>query len=81
MILLSLFVISSFNVTKAATGSKYLAIKLLRASGFGYQALDKNVWKIVEATDLSGDSMIMIAQSTVYLVDLDLDQITLKWNT
>ena len=55
MILLSLFVISSFNVTKAATGSKYLAIKLLRASGFGYQALDKNVWKIVEATDLSGD--------------------------
>ena len=37
------------NVSNAATGSKYLGIKMLRQSGFGYKALEKNVWKIVES--------------------------------
>ena len=46
--LLALIMIGSFNVSNAADGSKYLGIRSLRASGYGYQAFEKNVWKIVE---------------------------------
>ena len=46
--LLALIMIGSFNVSNAADGSKYLGIRPLRASGYGYQAFEKNVWKIVE---------------------------------
>ena len=48
-----LMIASIFSASYAATGSKYLKLKQLRASGYGYQALDKNVWKIVE-TDSNG---------------------------
>ena len=43
------FVTSIFSSTYAATGSIHLGIKMLRASGYGYKALDnKSVWKICE---------------------------------
>ena len=50
---LTLFMVamlSSFATTKAATGSKYLNLKMLRSSGYGYQLANsrKNVWKIYE---------------------------------
>ena len=48
-----LMIASIFSASYAATGSKYLKLKQLRASGYGYQALEKNVWKIVE-TDSNG---------------------------
>ena len=51
--LLSIMLMSNLNVSNAAEGSKYLTIKMLRKSGYGYKALEKNVWKIVE-TDSSG---------------------------
>ena len=56
-ILLALMILGMFNVSNAATGSKYLTIKLLRENGFGYKVLDKNVWKIVEAQDSSGNGI------------------------
>ena len=40
---------SIFNVSHAATEGRYLTIKKLRASGYGYQALEKNIWKICES--------------------------------
>ena len=54
--LLSIMLMSNLNVSNAAEGSKYLTIKMLRKSGYGYKALEKNVWKIVE-TDSSGGSV------------------------
>ena len=48
-----LMIASIFSASYAATGSKYLKLKQLRASGYGYKALEKNVWKIVE-TDSNG---------------------------
>ena len=48
-----LMIASIFSAPYAATGSKYLKLKQLRASGYGYKALEKNVWKIVE-TDSNG---------------------------
>ena len=53
LILISIFSLSSINSVNAATGSKYLIIRLLRESGFGYQVNEKNLWKIVE-TNSSG---------------------------
>ena len=53
--LLAVFMLGQLNITNAATGSKYLGIKMLRKSGFGYKALEKNIWKIVE-TNSSGTS-------------------------
>ena len=65
MIILAVLFIGTFNVSNAATGSKYLAIRLLRESGFGYQALlQKNIWKIVEASDSSGNTVSF--DSTIY---------------
>ena len=63
MTLLSVILISSLSVSNAAEGSKYLTIKMLRKSGYGYKALEKNVWKIVE-TDSSGESANY--DSTIY---------------
>ena len=63
-ILLALMILGMFNVSNAATGSKYLTIKLLRENGFGYKVLDKNVWKIVEAQDSSGNGISYYA--TIY---------------
>ena len=37
------------TTSKAATGSRYLTIKQLRSSGYGYKALEKNIWKICES--------------------------------
>ena len=48
-----IMIASIFSASYAATGSKYLKLKQLRASGYGYKALEKNVWKIVE-TDSNG---------------------------
>ena len=57
VIMLAILMMSSFNISKATDGSKYLGIKLLRQSGFGYQALQqKNIWKIVEASDINGNA-------------------------
>ena len=53
MTLLAIIATSIFSVSNAATGSKYLKIRLLRESGFGYQVNEKNLWKIVE-TNSSG---------------------------
>ena len=58
LIILTLFVIlvtGIGNEVEAATASqtKYLKIMMLRESGFGYQALNKAVWEIVE-TNSSG---------------------------
>ena len=54
IILLTIASVSVFNVVNAADGSKYLGIVMLRQSGFGYKAIEKNIWKIVEANDSSG---------------------------
>ena len=45
--------LSVFNTVKAAisTTPKYLTIKQLRSSGYGYRALEKNIWKIVETNN------------------------------
>ncbi|MCI9177405.1 MAG: Cys-Gln thioester bond-forming surface protein [Clostridia bacterium] len=50
ILFLTMLVISSFGTVKAATGSLYLNIKMLRNSGYGYQLANgqKNVWKIYE---------------------------------
>ncbi len=53
MALLSIILMSNFNIANAAQGSKYLKIQMLREDGYGYKALEKNVWKIVE-TDSEG---------------------------
>ena len=61
--LLAVVMTSMLNVSNAATGSKYLGIKMLRRSGYGYKALEKNVWKIVE-TNSSGSTFNY--DSTIY---------------
>ena len=67
VILLTLILASIFNVTNAATGSKYLGIEMLRKSGFGYRAgQNKNIWKIVEATDSSGS--VISYDSAIYCI-------------
>ncbi len=63
MTLISIISISTLNVVNAAEGSKYLTIKMLRESGYGYKALEKNVWKIVE-TNSSGTTADY--SSTIY---------------
>ena len=45
----TIIVASIFSVTYAATGSRYLNIKKLRSSGYGYEALEKSIWKICES--------------------------------
>ena len=56
--LLSLLLISTFNEVNAAIASpaKYLNITMLRESGFGYEALDKAVWEIVEVNSSGGSA-------------------------
>lgn len=44
---------TSLNRAYAATGSMYLKVEMLRNSGYGYRALEKNIWKICE-TNSSG---------------------------
>ncbi len=61
--LLAVLMLGQINISNAATGSKYLGIKMLRQSGFGYKALEKNIWKIVE-TNSSGTSANY--DSTIY---------------
>ena len=46
---LSVFILGMFQTSNAATGSLWLDIRMLRESGFGYKALEKNIWKIVES--------------------------------
>ena len=49
-LLLSICLVAPITTVKAATGSKYLNIKMIRNSGYGYQlgSTRKNVWKIYE---------------------------------
>ena len=49
MIICAIFLGGIFNVSKAATGSQYFNIELIRESGFGYKAVEKYVWKIVKS--------------------------------
>ena len=58
-----IFISGNFTFSNAAEGSKYLTIKMLRKSGYGYKAIEKNVWKIVE-TNSSGSSANY--DSTIY---------------
>ncbi len=67
IILLTIIISSFFNVANAATGSKYLGIEMLRKSGFGYRAgQNKNIWKIVEASNSSGSTINY--NSTIYCI-------------
>ena len=63
VILLTIMIASIFNTAKAATGSKYLTIRTLRESGYGYAAIEKKIWKIVE-TNSSGSTYDY--DSTIY---------------
>ena len=63
LIFLAMFLLGFSNGVNAETGSKYLGIKILRESGFGYKALEKNVWKIVESNQ-SGSTFNY--DSTIY---------------
>ena len=68
IIIITLFAIvfmSAFNTSNAATASKFLTIKMLRSSGYGYKALEKNVWKIVE-TDSTGSTISY--DNTIYCI-------------
>ena len=56
IVLVLVLIFGNFSITNAATGSKYLGLKMLRASGFGYKAIEKNIWKIVENSDSSGST-------------------------
>ncbi len=49
-LLLAICLVAPITTVKAATGSKYLNIKMIRNSGYGYQlgSTRKNVWKIYE---------------------------------
>ena len=66
VILLAMTFVSIFNVANAATGSKYLGIEMLRQSGFGYKAIEKNIWKIVETDNSSGS--IKHYDRTIYCI-------------
>jgi len=44
-----MMIASVFSVSYATIDSGYLTIKQLRASGYGYKALEKNIWKICES--------------------------------
>ena len=50
MMIAILLIAGIFSASYAATGSMYLTIKQLRASGYGYKALEKNIWKIKKKT-------------------------------
>ena len=64
MSIISVLCLSNLNIAKATTGGdKYLIIRPLRQSGYGYQVLEKNVWKIVE-TNSSGSTTNY--DSTIY---------------
>ena len=47
--ILTVLILGMFQTSNATSGSLWLNIEMLRASGFGYKALEKNVWKIVES--------------------------------
>ena len=49
MTIATIMVASIFSMSYATTGNRYLTIKQLRASGYGYKALEKNIWKICES--------------------------------
>ncbi len=57
MIIAILLIAGIFSASYAATGSMYLTIKQLRASGYGYKALEKNIWKITETNSSGTDLM------------------------
>ena len=63
VIFLIILMAGIFNTAKAATGSKYLSIRTLRQSGYGYAAIEKKIWKIVE-TNSSGSTYDY--DSTIY---------------
>ncbi len=63
VIFLTILMAGIFNTAKAATGSKYLSIRTLRQSGYGYAAIEKKIWKIVE-TNSSGSTYDY--DSTIY---------------
>lgn len=65
ILFLTTCIFSLFTTVKAATGSMYLNIKLLRNSGYGYKLAsnNKNVWKIYE-TDGNGNDKGL--NSTIY---------------
>ena len=50
-----MIILGMFQVSNAAIGSKFLTIKKLRESGYGYETLEKNVWEIVETNSIGGD--------------------------
>ena len=58
-LLIAISLISTFTQVKAATGSKYLNLKMLRNSGYGYKLGDtgKNVWKIYETGTSAEDTI------------------------
>ena len=57
MLIAILLIASIFSASYAANGSMYLTIKQLRASGYGYKALEKNIWKITETSSSGTDLM------------------------
>ena len=54
--ILLIAIMGMFSTSDAAIGSKFLTLKKLRESGYGYETLEKNVWKIVE-TDSNGGNI------------------------
>ena len=48
----------------SATGNLELSIEMLRKSGYGYKAFEKNIWKIVSEDDKYK------YDSTIYFIDL-----------
>lgn len=65
ILFLATCILSLFTTVKAATGSMYLNIKLLRNSGYGYKLANgnKNVWKIYETDGNGKDKGV---NSTIY---------------
>ena len=66
VIFITIIFASILNVSEASTGSKYLGIETLRKSGFGYKAIEKNIWKIVEANGSSGS--VVNYDNTIYCI-------------
>ena len=64
MMIAILLIAGIFSASYAATGSMYLTIKQLRASGYGYQVLNKNVWKITETS--SSSKTDLMKNDTIY---------------
>ena len=56
-IIASVFNVSYATESTSNVKSRYLTIKKLRASGYGYEALDKSIWKICESADNTGSTV------------------------